>query len=804
MRRWRFYAVILTPLLVATLVLVWMITTESGLRATFRLVNRVAPVTITHEELSGHLAAFSASSLQIVLPSQELALRGFDVNWQPLALLTGKLIVNSAAATSVTVTSTPQESSQQSTAFDPDTLTLPVDIKIDALTIGMVKIDDRVAAENLVLQAVLDDNGWHIERFNALTGQGELSLTGMLQTQDDWVHAISIDAVHTQYGPAHVSISGDRSSSQSSIEVPSLAAVASFTVREMFTSPAWQLQATVGDLTRLGRSGSVRLEGQGVSDSGTMTLAATVDAVQAQFDDIQFSVADSALDLTVKGRVAKTPLTFAGIISSAEVRSAELSIGTYVLAPGKLLKQAALTVNGPWKALEFTAQASGNFLQPFELSTTGTLSDARDIEFANISGVAFAGTVKGNAAVQLADVLSGNGSLAFRNVDLSTFDGRLPSAVSGQSEARLQGKKFSASLLNMSAQVQGSDLPVTGKGEVTIDSGVLASASLALRVSADNRIDLTYPRTGADLDVSLAIDALNAFIAGATGTAEGRFKINVEDQVINGELQLSAISVPQAVSIAAATVQATGDRNGQTLTINGDTLELGGLTVASLSAVATGTLASHHVESEANLIDGQQVALVLDGKWQNQAWQFALEKLNLTYDGLGAQLEAPVTGVLSADVRELQPLCFLVQGDGKACASLKQDSGLLAVTANLSIPPGKSGLEVWLRQFDLPAFRVEQGLEMNADLLQRDGILERFEVNGAVPLLLLPAPDGEAIELTDISVKADGTHEWVRFATVIKGAGGAVVSSGTITELAAPGLTVSSPSACRICRHCRR
>lgn len=120
-RRWWFWvlAVPVQLILLALLALVWVLGTETGLRAALALADDLAPGLIRVEQVQGRIAGdLHLTGLEVRLPDLHLSAEDLELRWRPWGALTGTLHIESLSARGLHIATAHSPP-------DPEPLTLP-------------------------------------------------------------------------------------------------------------------------------------------------------------------------------------------------------------------------------------------------------------------------------------------------------------------------------------------------------------------------------------------------------------------------------------------------------------------------------------------------------------------------------------------------------------------------------------------------------------------------------------------------------------------------------------------------------
>ncbi|HSQ07146.1 MAG TPA: hypothetical protein VLM84_05555, partial [Chromatiaceae bacterium] len=142
-RRWWFWllAVPAQLILLALLALVWVLSTETGLRAALALADDLAPGLIQVEQVQGRIAGdLHLTGLQVRLPDLHLAVAEMHLRWRPVEALTGTLHIESLAARDLHIATAPSPPDRKPLTLP--TLVLPMGIEIGQATVEKLRISE--------------------------------------------------------------------------------------------------------------------------------------------------------------------------------------------------------------------------------------------------------------------------------------------------------------------------------------------------------------------------------------------------------------------------------------------------------------------------------------------------------------------------------------------------------------------------------------------------------------------------------------------------------------------------------------
>ena len=142
-RRWWLWplAVLAQVLLLAVLVLVWVLGTESGLRTALALADDLAPGVVRVGQVQGRLARdLHLIGLEVRLPDLNLSAAELHLHWRPWGALTGTLHIESVVARGLSIATRPSPP-------DPKPLTLPALVLPVGIEVGQALVEGLSISE---------------------------------------------------------------------------------------------------------------------------------------------------------------------------------------------------------------------------------------------------------------------------------------------------------------------------------------------------------------------------------------------------------------------------------------------------------------------------------------------------------------------------------------------------------------------------------------------------------------------------------------------------------------------------------
>ena len=133
--------------------LYWLAATESGLRFGLYTLPELGGVKISSKTLKGTLwHGFSGEDWRIETPSADLTVSGLGLQWQPQELFSdGLLHIRHLSVGDLHITAKPTPPKEEHPAKLPESISLPLAVKLDKLSVG--KISSGKAGNTFLLHA---------------------------------------------------------------------------------------------------------------------------------------------------------------------------------------------------------------------------------------------------------------------------------------------------------------------------------------------------------------------------------------------------------------------------------------------------------------------------------------------------------------------------------------------------------------------------------------------------------------------------------------------------------------------------
>jgi len=186
----RLLGAILVPALLLTVLLLGLVLgTQSGLRTALALAQDLAPGLIQVGKAQGRvLGRLHLEDVAIRLPDLDLRLGSFDLDWSPLAAVTGTLRVARVVARDVDVVTTPSEAARAAAIVLPQ-IALPLQIEIGEALVENLRVLHRgvdtplFVLDRAALGARLTGSALDLVGLELAAGQYGLTIRGAGQAQ---------------------------------------------------------------------------------------------------------------------------------------------------------------------------------------------------------------------------------------------------------------------------------------------------------------------------------------------------------------------------------------------------------------------------------------------------------------------------------------------------------------------------------------------------------------------------------------------------------------------------------------------
>lgn len=489
----RLFKYLLWVLLLLVVVLGLALFTETGLRQTLELAQRLLPGEFGYRELQGSLSGdLRLAGLRYQGGGLDLQVERLRFAWQPGELFKRRLHVRMLQIEGTRL-QLPESPPEPEPAAGPPTLpdiALPLDVAIDELRVDDTRITPAGAAEPIVLDELLlrahtEQGRLQLETLAARAPQGRVSLSGALSPQGSYPLQLQLDwqTDLLPYGPLSGggTLSGtvaDALRIEQRIEGFAQAELEA-TARQALSAPTWdlRLQAQVDDLGRFTPTlADSPLQAEVTSRGGldNFELHAALDSHVPQLGPVD-------------ARLAATGSTRALHIEQLALNAAEQPLGLTATADIDLDRQT-LAAQGQWRELAWPPTGPAQYASPqgsFELD--GTLQDYRARLNARLAGAQI-------GALQAALRATGSDqALQLTELRLAEPGSELALSATGQVGFADPGQPE----FNLSADWQALRWPLTEAVQVTSPQGRLTAKGSLKAYQAELQATLGGPLLGA-------------------------------------------------------------------------------------------------------------------------------------------------------------------------------------------------------------------------------------------------------------------------------------------------------------------
>ncbi|MFP4062859.1 MAG: translocation/assembly module TamB domain-containing protein, partial [Halochromatium sp.] len=410
-----------------------------------------------------------------------------------------------------------------------------------------------------------------------------------------------------------------------------------------------------------------------------------------------------------------------------------------------------------------------------DLAGSGTTSEAR---FETLAIEVIDGRIEGSGTLSWSPRPRWEADLTLAELDpgqlLADWPGRLGGRLQSQGELTADGLDLGARLDEFGGELRG--YPVTLQADLgmqgeTLSLRTLQAASGETRFVADGRV-------GERLDLRYRLDSPN--LAALLPDLQGR--LEAEGTLVGTRAQPRATLTLTGRGIeldgqGIARLDATADvglapESPFRLTLEGDTLILGGQRFERLQARGQGSTGSHRLNAE---INGEPLSLALAleaGLDNRRAYRGRLTRLALAsreYGDWGLERAAPFS--LAAGAVEAGPLCLGNGGSSSGCIGFRQpEAGRVSVALDLqrldfelldALTPETTSINGYLT--------ARADIEAEGDRLA--GSAELRVPEGGVEIVLAKASETLVFSGTRLDVRAGDAGVDARFELPIDGAG---------------------------------
>ena len=664
----------------------WLLNTNSGLRFAVYQLPKLADIQITSKTLTGSiLQGINADELRIITPSADIDISSLYFQWQPSQLWQRHLHINQINAGDVHIQSKPTPPQPKGEPVsEPDSISLPITIALDNLTINSITQGKRKTELVRQVQAsYVYDHKEHRLKVGSLKNywsstQGELaaSTAAPFALSGDLVSDGELDGIA-------VSNVLNLSGSLNNISINT--ALAGNGIGLHANTQLRPFAKRIDDLI-----GKVNIIGQGINPKAFMpslpeaslffTLGITPDlddtkttlrgALNLRNEKPQtadnngipvklingiFNIDDSGdvkIDHIQASLLQKGSLKLSGDIRTAE-QTLNLTAHIVQLNSSDIISTALKpTLNGDIKATGTFADPQINWqLATENAQSKGSLKIATDTKNVQRTLLLENGSIKANngGEVQLAGKLElfQNQKLALQvssqNFNPSALYPSFPQGnISGKIQAtgELAKQQIHSELNFAPSTLSGANL--SGSGIVDYQNNHISRADLAIHLGS-NHINTkgAYGKQGDNLALDINAPNLNLFGFGLQGalTAKGSLKTTANgytqvDANLNGQAHGFALGEALRIQNLDFKIQASPSPTAPlNITLNGNNISAGGVAIDNITASLNGTQRQHQFKAQSSLkIDNKPLTLraaASGGLNEKIQWQGNISELNI-------------------------------------------------------------------------------------------------------------------------------------------------------------------------------
>jgi translocation and assembly module TamB len=677
---------------------VWLTSTTGGLRTLAWTAKWFVP-SLQTDGLAGSInEGFTADRISVDEPSWSMSATALvvtpaEIRWRARAVDLATL-----SARTVTVQWNEEQDKASTPPEPPQSLALPLDLRLRDATIGELRFgargDEPLLVRDLRLQAEADKRTIRIERASARYGATEAVLNGTIETTRPFPLAARADIRSTLLErPLQAAVEATGSllettvSARSESDSARLHAVAQLTPFAPVPLAALSLDVADFELAPwvegapgMRLTGSAELQpasgARGFELAGPFkvsnALAGPVDRervpVEAARGTLRWS--EEALDIRIDrldaaGGSARGEMTRSADGSLA-VKAAFSNVDAArihtALTPTRANGAIDYRLDGAVQ--RFTGNAINTDGLPlaveFDLALADKVLDIR-------TGVARIGDGRANVRGRIA--LTGNqaAQLAgeFEALDLSRFIEGVETRLNG----RLSVDGTLSPVRRGQAQVELSNSrlygrPIEGRADLRLDDQLL-DVDTDVRSGAARLLAKGGLGAGRELTFQLSVPNLAALEPSLAGAIDARGTVSgsLDSPAIVANLSAAELVLPNKhrVSKAEASVRASTTPTAPldvSLRLDGHRApDRPETSLASATFVARGTTAAHRIEMDATTGTAQPLSLRATGGWSDNAWRGTVATATAGKP-LDLRLDAPAAALISADLISLGPTSF--------------------------------------------------------------------------------------------------------------------------------------------------
>lgn len=759
--------------------LLWLLQTNSGAKATIRLVNSFASVNIQYSELQGDMSSLLIDDLKITTSALDIETKKTILQWNPFkALLGAQVQIESLTADQLHLTPKQSESADSSTSNND--WRLPVSLDIQSAQINGLKLDgiEQQAIDTLFMVATFEKKQWLLKELNIKHPQLDASLNGTLVPFDEFTHKLSLQFKSPELGEGVLLAEGDTAVSNLIVEVPGHKINTNAKLLNWLNTPALDFVMTVNSENIFGIAANMKVTGKGDLNQGSLALAGELDKQSLSIKALDYQHAKDKYLLQTNGLYQKRPFKLDANFSLFELYQSKLEWKPLLPIEQFRIKSSVTTASGKWTDLNINATVLGNLeAYPVTVKFNAKLQDYRSLTIkpSTLSLLDGSLSLQGTANLSMPYALKVDGKL--KNMHLEKLDKRLPKLDAGTLNLDWSHNKKSslfAQLSDLVASIENKTL--NGQAEFRMLDNKIEKATLLITADKDNYVDLNL----LDIDKQiLALDInlkdLNSIIAEAGGSLEGKLTVAMKNLIIDGMLQAQELNIPDLLSIEKASLEATQNSGQQFLGLSGDNLQVKDLHAQNFNLQLTGSSEQHALAGK--LIDKNNRSLELSGEGQLVAKKYRLQlsKLSANSPELGE-----INNLESIDLQfsessvSVKPFCLSAELV-HLCAELEKSASIVG-KFDLNIQANdKASIK---QEIGTLSFAPKSDITIKAGFDFDNNNIKKLELDANLEKLSIYNQDDEPLDVENLSFVASGIDNLVDFRFKANSAGGSLESVG--------------------------
>ncbi|TVQ84456.1 MAG: hypothetical protein EA400_17640 [Chromatiaceae bacterium] len=458
-------------LAVLLLVLALVLSTERGLRTAVGLAQTLAPETFSLGEVEGRvLGPLRIADLHLRLPDLEIAVGAAYLDWEPAALLRGRLAVRELTGSGIDLLASGEAPSDPEPFALPQ-IRLPLGIELEQARIEQLRFHERNAPpetalvlERAELAATLLADRLELRRLEAVLAQpaARLSASGEARLTGDYPLQLDLDWQFQQDPALELHGSGQASGDLRQLQIAhriegALTGQLTATLNDLLTRPAWtaSINLLAADLPALVPEAppmvlTAELISSGDLDAATLRgqLSAAAPADLPELGQLHAAIAldwqDQVLHIQTLRLTETPPGTPPNTDPDAAAGAADLArfdldgwvgldraVPAFEIAgdwtglrwplvgpPSVAVPAGSLSVTGDLDGFRFALEtaASGQDLPPLTLTLQGE-GDRRQVQIETLTLVTLGGRIEGSGRIGFDPVLGWDLTLSAADLD---------------------------------------------------------------------------------------------------------------------------------------------------------------------------------------------------------------------------------------------------------------------------------------------------------------------------------------------------------------------------------------------------